>query len=119
MLGGALVGGLPAAAMYNAAEDYQAAFAFLTTIGGVLWGTAFGGLGTWGAGEAVARSRNRGAALGGAFAGALVGSLLADPLRGIFGRQSDTVAALAVGVCAGLIGSFAAFGYQWAGGGPR
>jgi hypothetical protein len=118
-LGGSLVGGLPAALMFDAAKGYRADFAVLTTIAGVMWGTVFGGFGTWGTGELVAPSRNRWGGLGGALGGALAGSVLAIPLSEILGRQSDWATAAAVGLAAGLVGSCAALGYQWAGGGPR
>jgi hypothetical protein len=119
VLGGSLVGGLPATLMFDAATGYRADFAILTDLAGLLWGTALGGLATWGTGELVAPSRNRWAGMGGALGGALLGTALAFPLPEIFGRRSDWPSAAAVGLAAGLVGSFAAMGYQWAGGGPR
>jgi hypothetical protein len=119
VLGGS-AGGLAAGLLFDAGSGYRREWATLTRGTAIVAGTALGATGSYLAGESLAHSRRPGAAFGGAAAGALVGTCLAGSLITWQNRRyPGWYEQLAIAVGAGLVGSFATFGYQLGSGGPR
>jgi hypothetical protein len=107
---GALAGGLPAALLFHAARHYQAGFAMLADLLGLLLGTFVGG-----AAIAIAASWPGGRhrpwrALGLTLAGAAIGTFVTLLVAGV-GPRSEALS-LSLGLSAGAVGALAALGYE-------
>jgi len=113
---GALAGGLPAALLFQAARDYQAAYALIADLLGLLVGGFLGGVSTATISNWPGRRRRPWGALLLAVGGAAIGTCALFVAVSLSPRTGPL--SFAIGICAGGVGALAALGSEVGGGAP-